>query len=76
MFSFYRCIRFQDAWFHGKYNVVNKWIDDFTQKKRHCSMQIKVVLESNYNLKLYCGYKYTRPCMINRVFNMINPRYD
>ena len=20
------------------------------------------------NLKLYCGYKYTRPCMINRIW--------
>ena len=23
-----------------------------------------------YNLKLYCGYKYIRPCMINRIWGL------
>ena len=25
----------------------------------------------NINLKLYCGYKYTRPCMINRIWDVL-----
>ena len=24
-------------------------------------------------LKLYCGYKYTRPCMINRIWGLKEP---
>ena len=28
------------------------------------------LLDSQFNLKLYCGYKYTRTCMINRIWSL------
>ena len=52
---------------YGSDVIANVKVDNRQTDKHTGQKQYAPIIPSR-GLKLYCGYKYTRPCMINRIW--------
>ena len=50
--------------------ILSKWYKDGVKSMKFLDDKILLDCIRDQILKLYCGYKYTRPCMINRIWGL------